>query len=101
MLALAQQPGRHAQGQQVEHQLGDLVAPRQALRPAAQREIAQGHVGDDDHHHREQDGAAQQRQAGQQPSVLPGKPGYHLENRGLKRAAISGLCFIALAQATS
>jgi len=67
--ALPQQPRCDAHRDEIEHQLGYLVAPCEAARHDGHRDVAQRHVGHDDECHRHQDGAADERQAGQQPAV--------------------------------
>src|SRR6185369_8476451 len=62
VLALPQQPGRGQHGHQVEHRLGNLVRPGDAVNAWNQAHVPQQHVGADHHRHQEDDGAAEQRQ---------------------------------------
>src|SRR6185369_6143487 len=60
--AFAQQPRRGEQGDRVEQQLGDLVAPGDAARQAGDGDVPRQDVGADDRDHRQQGDAGDERE---------------------------------------
>src|SRR5262249_47579567 len=69
VLAAPKQPRRGEHGDEIEHRLGDLVAPREARDSRDDANVSQQHVGADHHRHAEHERAGDEGQRLEQPAV--------------------------------
>src|SRR3954463_4424492 len=69
VLAAAQEPGRREHREQVQHALGDLVAPLETYHARDDPDVAQQHVGADHQRHAEDERAGEESEQLQQLAV--------------------------------